>query len=407
MYTYKRSAGRYKYGTPGYHIVDISDYAVADLEKLFDILYIVVDDSMFSTESCISLEDYKLDFAKYPQLNINQWLATKENENLKLTNVLPGEKYEYVKLERIFTHGYFHYPADLNLANDRQELLLSDSAPDVRVAHYHYQNIDYNRINDYSLWTINGVFTRGVARKDGVYLLGAGKDYIANRNDLRIGALNFQKLGKVKTYPITGKLDEIDLPSGKRWQYTFDKDIANKAVYLVVNGQLLVDDTIVYRVADDRVMIDLTSFDVIHHYLNYKKYTRTPKLTNLTKFDNYKKQALNQENSFLVVVDNPSLGIEVVPMTTFHYPNDLHTEERFQHPVVLENGLFPVPYIRSYGIRQRLLSHDLRVYNFYPFMSNGTLGGQQHFDPLINQGNPGRLPKGYLFKIHGVQLRKV
>lgn len=405
MYTYKYSAGRYKNYRPGYHLADIKGYSVADLEKLFDILYIVVTDSMYGVDISISLEDYKLAFSKSPGLDIDGWLATQSENNLKVAKIFPGDAYKYVKLERIFTYGYFHYPADLNLANDRQESLLADSAPDIRIEHYRYQNIDYDRINDYSIFNVNGVFVRSVARDNGVYLVGAGRDYIANRNDLRIGALNFEKLGKVKTIPITDDiLIEQEMDFGKRWEVVIE-GLANKTAYIVVNGQLLVDENIIYRVADDRVVIDLDSFDVAHHYLNYKNYTRTPKLTNLTKFDVYKRQALTMHNSFIVLVDNPSLGVEVVPLTTFHFPNALHTEERFQHPLVLDSGMFPVPYIRTYGIRQRLLNHDLRVYNKYPFMTKGTLDGGVLLNPAINQGDPGRLSKGWMFKIHGLQLR--
>lgn len=407
MYTYKYSTGRYKNYRPGYHPVDIKGYSVADLEKLFDILYITVRDEMFKVDVTIALEDYRLEFAQTPQFDIEQWLQTQGGNNLRPSDITPGDKYSYVKLERIFTYGYFHYPADLNLAKDRQEDLLSDSAPDIRVSHYRYQNIDYNRINDHSLFTVNGVFVRSVGRSDGIYLLGAGTDYIANRNDIRIGALNFQKLGKVKTIPIDkDKLIEVETTSGKLWEYQLEGDHSAKTIYMVVNGQLLVDPEIVYRTADDRLTIDLTAFDVSHHFLNYRNYTRTPKLTNLTKFDNYKRDALLSHNSFIVVIDNPSLGVDVVPLTTFRYPNVLHTEERFQHPVLLESGMFPVPYLKSYGIRQRLLNHDLRIYRFYPFMSDGTKGGQIVLNDAVNPGNPGRLQRGWLFKIHGVELRK-
>lgn len=406
MYTYKYSAGRYKNYRPGYHVVDIKGYSVADLEKLFDILYIVVTDNMYNVDISISLDDYKLAFASKPGLDIVGWLATQSGNNLKVAEIFPSDSYKYAKLERIFTYGYFHYPADLNLANDRQEDLLSNSAPDIRVAHYRYQNIDYTNINNYGLFTVNGVFVRSVARKEGIYLMGSGKDYIANKNDIRIGCVNFEKLGKVKTIPITDdNLIETDVDYGKRWEMNIS-DLSGKTVYLVVNGQLLVDTNIIYRVADDRVVIDLNSFDVVHHYLNYKKYTRTPKLTNLTKFDVYKRQALTMHNSFIVLIDNPSLGVEVTPLTTFHYPNVLHTEEKFQHPLVLDNGLFPVPYIKTYGIGQRLLNHDLRFYNKYPFMTTGTLDGTVLMNDAINQGDPGRLPKGWMFKIHGLQLRK-
>lgn len=407
MYTYKYSVGRYRNYRPGYHIVDIADYSVADLEKLFDLLYIVIDDSMFKDKVCITLQDYRLDFAKNPTLTIQKWLDTKVNDVLTLSDVMPGDKYRYVKLERIFTYGYFHYPANINLANDRQDLLTSDGAPDIRIEQYRYQNIDYNHINDYALFQVNGVFTRSVGRKDGIYLLGAGLDYIKNRKDLRIGALNFQKIGKIKTIPITKDiLQEVSTTSNKRWEIKVTDDLSAKTIYVVVNGQLLVDNSITYKVADNRIAIDLTSFDVIHHYFNYQHYTRTPKLTNLTKFDTYKQQALLADNSFIVLIDNPSVGVDVSPMTTFHYPTVLHTEEKFQHPLVVDNGMFPVPYIRTYGIGQRLWSHDLRIYNKYPTLTTGTLDGNVVPNDTVNPGNPGALMKGWMFKIHAVDLGK-
>lgn len=405
MYTYKYSVGRYKNYRPGYHIVDIKDYSVADLEKLFDILYIVINDGFYKVDMSISLEDYRFSFAANPSMDIGEWLTSQNGNNLKSAGIFPGDKYQYVKLERIFTHGYFHYPGDLNLANDRQEDLYSDMAPDVRVAHYIYDNVDYKNINDYALFTVNGVFVRSVSRSDGIFLKGAGLDYIRHRKDLRIGALNFEKLGKVKTVPITEELlTEETFDGGKRWSCQLN-DIVGKTIYIVVNGQLMVDPSIVYRIATDRVAIDLTSFDVAHHYLNYKEYTRTPKLTVLSKFDNYKRQAITAHNSFFVIVDNPSLGIDVTPLTTFHYPNALHSLDRFEHPVVLDNGMFPTPYIRTYGRKQRLLNHDLRVYKKYPMMTAGALGGNVLLNEAINQANPGQLSRGWLFKIHGIQLK--
>lgn len=405
MYTYKYSAGRYKNYKPGYHLVDISGYSVANLEKLFDILYIVVHDGLYNVDLAISLEDYKLDFAKYPTLTIGKWLVTQDGKNLKKAKIFPGDTYSYVKLERIFTYGYFHYPANVNLANDRQETLLSDNAPDVRIAHYAYQNINYININNYSLFTVNGVFLRSIARSEGIYLKGAGLDYISKKNEIRIGALNFEKIGKVRTVPITKDLlIEEALDVGKRYQYKLD-GIAGKTVYLVVNGQLIVDEGMIYRVADDRVGINLSSFDVAHHYLNYGKYTRTPNLSLFSEFEEYKKQALLMDNSFFVIIDNPSVGIDVTPLVTFSYPNAFFTPETFQHPLVLDTGLFPTPYMRSYGIKQRLLNHDLRVSNKYPFMTSGSLGGNIVMNPEITQGDPGWLSKGWMFKIHGLELK--
>lgn len=271
-----------------------------------------------------------------------------------------------------------------------------------------YDNLDYSGMAKQTLFTVNGVFTRAVGRNDGIYLMSAGLDYIENRNDIRIGALSFEKLGNIETVPITSDiLSEIETTSNKRWQVKTTQSLKNKTVWLVINGQLIPDYSMVYPVNDNTVNIDLTAFDVSNHYLTYKNYTRTPKLTNLTKFDKYKYDALLKDNTFIVIIDNPSLGIDVVPLTTFNYPNVLHTEEQFQHPILLENGLFPVPYIKTYGIRQRLLNHDLRTYRKYPFKTTGTLDNSFVLNEQINQGDPGHLCKGYLFKIHGLELKAV
>lgn len=406
MYTYKYAVGRYKDYSPGYHIVDIVDYSVADLEKLFDILYIVVNDGMFNVDSCIKLEDYRNEFISNPTLNIVEWLETKRNDNLVSYSNYPKNIKKFVRVERMFTYGLFHYPADLNLANDRQEALTSDAAPDIRVAHYNRTDIKYTDINSNTLFLVNGVFVRSVSRDNGIYLMGAGLDYIKNRKDLRIGAFNFELLGKVKTIPITeSNLIEADTTNGKTWRVKTTEQLNNKTVWVVINGHLMVDDDTVHSINDDTVGLNLDSFDVPNHFLNYKNYTRTPVLTNLTKFDKYKRDALLMHNSFIVLVDNPSVGIELTPLTTFSFPNIMHTEDKFQHPLLLENGMFPTPYMLSYGRGDRLLNHDIRVYKRYPFKTSGAMGGKI-LNEGLNPGVPGRLPRGFAFKIFGIPFEK-
>ena len=64
MYTYKHSVGRYNNYLPGYHIVDISDYRVCDLEKLFSILTIVIHNDFYDQTVAIELSQYRDRFAK-------------------------------------------------------------------------------------------------------------------------------------------------------------------------------------------------------------------------------------------------------------------------------------------------------------------------------------------------------
>lgn len=410
MYKYLYAVGRYKGHMPGFHVVDISRSRVGDLEKLFSILYIVARDELFNTDISLLLDDHRLSFSNTPGVTIQEWLTSQASTPLRTAKIKPGKDPFYVKLERIFSNGYFHYPGDINLTKDRQAELFADSAPDVLIKHYKYvAGVDYRKLNDYSLFTLNGVFYRGFGRSDGLYLLGAGLDYIGHKQDLRAGALNFEKLGKITTIPITtANLIEQDSPGPKRYRVKVtETSLDNKTVWIVINGQLVVDSEMLHRVSDNHMAINPIAFDPMNHYQVFKHYCRTPVLKDMTKFDRYKKEALLMHNSFLVVIDNPTLGVETVPLATHLFPNVLHTEERFQHPVVLDNGLFPVPYMKSYGIGQRLLNFDLRIHRKYPVQTNGTLNGQAVNDQYVNQGDPGELPKGFFFKIHGVKFEAV
>ena len=410
MYNYLYAVGRFKDYQPGFHVVNISSYPVGDLEKLYSVLYIVATDTLYNTKICLTLDDYRLSFAKTPLMTIQEWLNTKVGDVLKQSPLIPGKDRKFVKLERLFTHGFYHYPADLNLAKDRQNDLISEAAPDIRLTHYKYTGgINYNEQVDKALFNVNGVFYRSVGRSDGVYLLGAGGDYVKLKRDVRASALSFEKLGNLKSIPITkDNLFEYDSNGVKSWKVKLENtDLNNKTIWMVVNGQLITDSEMVYQVGVDTVMVNLSGFDAVRHYQVYREFTRTPKLTNFTKLDQYKKEALTMHNSFIILVNNPTLGIEVVPLTTFNYPNVLHTEERFQHPIVLDNGLFPVPYIKTYGIGQRLLNHDVRISRYYPIQSSGNLAGNPYNSMEINQGDPGVLPRGYLFKISGVTFEAV
>lgn len=406
MYKYLYGVGRRKDYQPGFRVVDIDRFYIKDLGKVFTSLYIVIEDSLYKTKFAIELDTYRLEFENNLTMNIQEWLDTKSQVVLKKAPVTPGNVHKYVKAERLFVDGYFHYPADLNLAKDRQNDLLADTAPDIRIRHYAYDSgVDYRKQVEYSLFVSNGVFYRAVGKDDGIYLVGAGSDYIYSKRDVRIGALNFQKLGKIKTIPITSDmLYKVPTNAGTRWKIKVpdEKLLAGKTHWMVLNGKLVVDPDILYQVSAQELMMDPKSLDVMEHFQTYNEYERTPKLNNMTKFDTYVRDALVMHNSFLVLIDNPTLGVEVTPLTTFHYPNVLHTEERFQHPVMLENGLFPTVYPRSYGIKQRLLNHDVRIKRKYPIQTSGTLAGNNYNAMAINQGDPGHLPKGYFFKIFGV-----
>lgn len=409
MYTYLYAVGKLRSRSIGKEIIDISAYSLKSISTAFSSLTIVINDSLYDKEIAIELDVYRNEFSTREE-TIQLWLDEKVNDSLIYHTDIPSDKYKKVILENTFNKGYDFRPANINLANDRQATLESDSAPDICLYHRGYKKYDYKTVKDHSLFIINGCFVRATSREEGIYLLGAGKDYIEVKKDIRVNALNFEKIGSIKTYPITKEM--ITKGGGEDEEIRHNVslnvkgDLKNKTVWLVFNGQLCCDTDIVYKRSENEIVFDYRHINMLRHHYTYRDYIITPKFKNIDKIDEYVNSALLLHSSFIVVIDNPSVSVIVEPLTTFTYPNVAHTTESFNYPIVLENGLFPSVYRMTYGIKQWVLYFDLRLFKRYIFPNSDTVNNPHLFD-TINNGMSGRLPKAFFFKIMAIVKKGV
>lgn len=403
MYEYLYAVGNYQSYLPGYHIVDISEYRVCDLEKLFKRLTIVIQDNFYKRVIAIELDTYKDTFA-LSEDTISEFLITQENQPLLSHTRIPENKYQQVKWESLFHKGLHHYPANVNLANDTQHQLTADYAPDIRLYYEKLNNVDYKKINQYSLFIVNGSLVRSFANKDAIYLLGAGRDYQSTKLDTYISALNFEHLGKVNTIDITEENLIIKEINGHyRYFFTLDKDIDlnQHFVLLSFNGQFCFDSEIIHVNNQNVIEFHPEQIDLLQHHFTYQEVTRVPKWTDQTKKMQYIKDALLMHNSFIITIDNPTLGIEMVSVSNYLYPGAFQTKERFEYPVILENGILPHLYRRNYGYRERIVNFTHPHLYERVIDSVGTLSTDLVYDD-INKGQSGRLINAFILKITGI-----
>lgn len=403
MYSYKYAIGRYKDYRPGAHLVDISAIPLNMLNRYFTILDIVLYDEVYKRNVKITLDDYIGVFSKTSE-TIVTYLENNPNIALNYSLTVPKNTIAYALWESLSHKGFYHHPGNIGLSNDRQEKLTAEAAPDIRILRDNYEYSDYAKLANYALFIMNGCFVRAEGNKTGLYLRNAGKDYIANKQDIYISAINMEKIGKVTSIPITSSMLRHDYDSGGRKYYidlSANTKLDGKTIWIVFNGQLLTDEDIISKTNDNTLLLDMGNVDAMTHYITYKQHTRTPAWNYQDNAEKYLFNALCADNSFVVLIDNPLVGIDVEPTTTFKYPISHHTNDKFNHPVMLENGLFPYCFRRTYGNEARIVNTDIAHLDKPVIDSVGRLSDNTIFTG-DNAGDPGSLPRAYLFKISGV-----
>lgn len=400
MYTYEYAVGRLRYGPPGIHIQNIQSLPLNTLSTQFASLRIVVTDQTWNRLCTLSLDDYAATFANYSG-DIDQFLTDNGNTALKYSLIIPKKEYVYVRWESLSHKGFYTYPGNSALSHDRQDKLLAESAPDIRLMRVDETFTGYKELSQKALYVVNGGFVRTLWDTSALYLKGAGSDYSTFKRDIYVSALNFEKIGSIATLPITESM--ITVPEEKAGRALFidlNKDITlkNKTVWLVFNGQLLVDEDIITVTGDRTVLFDHGYVNALYHYLTYKDITRVVDFTRQDNVDAYVKASLLCDNSFLVVIDNPGVGVELEPLVKFAYPMNHYTPETFTHPVMLENGLFPYCYRRTYGIDDRVINTDIPHLYRPVIRTTGQLSSPRVYTG-VNKGDVGSLPRAFMVKI--------
>ena len=403
MYEYRYSVGRYRDYQPGYHLVDISEYKLSDVAKVFNLLDIVVYDTFYKRLVRITLDDHFDNFIKFPR-TIVDFLAENGSNVLKYYTDIPKNEYQKARWESIYHKAFYIHPGNVNLANDRQSKLTADAAPDIRIIRDGYVYKDYKKLADYSLCIVNGCFVRCYGNSDALYLLGAGRDYQAVKSDVYASVINFEKIGKITTIPIDkAMINRIQKDGCNRFMINLDRNqvLSGKTIWLVFNGQLCVDEEVITHIGGNVLQFRPEYIDMMTHYLTYKQYTRTAAWVDQSKRDKYVEESLVMENSFVVIIDNPTVGVSVDPLPTYPWPSAATSEESFQYPIMLENGLFPYVYRRKYGFNGRLINFDIH-HQYKPVIDSvGNLSDNLVYD-TSNQGMMGELPSAYEFKITGI-----
>jgi hypothetical protein len=408
MYTYDRAVGISRRSPKGEELLDIAAVPCNTLFTEYSRLIIVVDDSIAQRKVSVDLQYYYVELGSYTG-TIQEWLNTKTNVVLRTSNTLPGDRYRFVTTHDIQYENFSLLPGSVVQGDDRQDLLTTSDAPDIRIVKTDGSDVDYDALVQRCLWVINGHLTRAIPGNKCLFLRNAGKHFNVYDN-IHVNALNFNTVSKLNTYPID--LDDIkfELVNGVPYLHVKSKvPLQGKTTWMSIGGRLYLDDVVQYRgndsfaiqinkvdwftaIFDSKQLIDLSSVIDRDRMVVDKDFFKTEEFfTNL----------LTDLSSFLIVLDNPHLDVSLVPMTNYLYPFTYHTEETRRLPILTGNGLLPKYFTRRI-VNRRLLDIDIGVQRLYVNNTTGIRNEGNLFHGFKSKYAPSKLHPGYLLYIRGI-----
>lgn len=408
MYIYKRAVGINLVLPKGEEPLDIAEIPVNQLSTKFSDLLIIMLDGIANTEVVLKAEDYTNDFTGYVG-TIQDWLDSNSDIQLVTSNQIPSDKFNYVTTHDIEYLGFTLVPGDARLATDRQDFLNVTGARDIRVVKVGTKGFNYKQLYENTLWTINGHLVKSILGEDAIYLVNAGRHFNINDN-IHVNCLNFNLVSRVETHSI--KEDNIRITkngSAINVHYKHNQSLRDKTVWLSIGGRLFKDDLIETRsdnslsirtdlvdwfslIFDSKDLIDLSSvIEQDREVVGSDFFSTEEFLLNL----------LTDNSSFVIVLDNPKVFTETVPIVTYQYPFTFETNETKPIPLITGNGLLP-KYSTRVLLNRRLLDIDIGVKKKYVNKTSGVGNGGDLFHGYTNRVRPSNLHKGYLLYIRGL-----
>ena len=409
MYTYQRAVGIYLTGPKGQQLLDISLYALKQIPIYFRDMIIVVKDELADQQVSIDLlGDYRHELIGN-ELTVQQWLTSKAQTVLTTSNTLPGNEYRYVTCEDIQYKWFSLLPGDVRLTDDRQDILTTSSAPDIRVRKTDGSLVDYDKLEHRALWTVNGHLCRAIAKDNDLFLLNAGKHFRVYDNT-HITCLNFNTVSTLNTYPIMET--SIEFEDHDTYGFLHIKTavpVTGKTTWMSIGGRLYLDDVIEVT-GENTLSIRINYVDWFTRIFDSKHYIDLSGVIDLERevvgkdfffTEMFFTTLLTDPSSFLILLDNPHLSIESVPIQSYRYPYTFHTHETRKLPLMVSNGLLPKYYTRKL-INRRLLDIDLGVKRLYLNKTTGIANGGDLFHSFASRQRPSVLHRGYLLKIRSI-----
>lgn len=315
--------------------IDISSTNLIDVFAKYQTIIVAIKD-LFDNQYSLNLKHYELELKYYPN-TISQWLADLGAN--ALTHLMEG----YPKL----TLKSAKYVAGASIVGT-----IKLSAPNVHPTQdteldlcselfIKYDRVDMEKLSRNTLWSVNGYYLPHVVSSGGIRIKEAG-NIIQKTSATSFGFLDFSHIGKVVTKPITkDMIYKVDETTTSQFTLYIDakENIADKTIGICIGGYLHLLDGTIKTIAQNKIAMQLGKFDLSQRIIESTDILNLSWIgvddlehsinSDKLKYDNIINQYLTTAYSFLVIIDNPNMFKQELPIDVQAALGTIVSEEKY------------------------------------------------------------------------------
>lgn len=298
----------------------------------------------------VSLEPLRLTYSQsldYIQVVLNGLGDTA----LPVVDFDPSSSIRYAKYSDARRVGYRVELA--NMGQNYPDNYPEEALMDVVLSRPTY-NTDMALLHTHALMSVNGFYHMTATDNTKAYILDGGKSYrVANKN--HFGIWSFFDIGAVEKVPLD-PLDIVPADPTKnlkdKIRFSVDVDLTGKSVFLVLGGYLVFQqDNIFTQVNDNSFLLDIKNLPHAARIMESDKFIDLSSLEltrpvddnttySVTEIfsDEVLRKYLTLSQSFLVVVDTPSLNVEKMELRETGTYSVFTTVQEPLYPLIIGNG---------------------------------------------------------------------
>lgn len=325
MYRFVSSYLKPRGAANAYENIDISLQTIEYIQKQYIDGYIELSNPTLTDNIFITIQEFRE--LKLPH-RLNQtfeyWLAYIKNATIHGTEDRPNYTTSLVRSRNIVQSGY-----TFNLCKRTLDPNAPIAIGDMNDLYIYRFGVPLETLRKRSLVTVNGYLHPHVPYYDGIAVVGGGSQHKLI-GELTVGLLSFASVADLQMVPITeDKITRYQpgVPYSNKVVLDLGRDLRNKSVIVVIGGFPLISSPLVSIVGDESgvVTIDTRTFDIVRHVNNSVGDVNLescgivtpdpikgipPLSANYLRSDIFMLKYLTLPQSFVVIVDTPTLVVE-------------------------------------------------------------------------------------------------
>lgn len=351
MYKFVKSVCLERTVSPQWKEADLRNVLISEAFRFYSRFFIELQEIPTNKNVIVDSDDIK-SLYRSQMLTLTDFLISLRDTALTTTTIpWPSSTIKYAMYSDAIQAGYRIEPANAGFRFDPN--YPDELIKDIRVTRPGYST-DMRTVFENCLISVNGYYH--LSDTDGFSLYAYGGN--TNKRlfgDNHVGILSFKDIGKIKCLSI--KPEDIlkspaDEPLYKRTYLKVNEDLTNKSVFLVLGGYLVFQkDYKLWQNSENTLAVNFSAIPLLemyHESLNAVDLTELSKLVRPNETEDvlvsalYSDEAIRtylyNQQTFLVIVDTPSLFSRLLQLTPFKTPGIYSTPNEPLYPLVCGSG---------------------------------------------------------------------